>query len=211
MPRVHTLVAVGKGGIMIKNKQFIKIGEDAETILKRIPNLGHRPLANSIDLIEIEKVMKVLPEFKYPIASAGELIEKLGGHNKQFDIEGMKIVPLRMVKYMPAYYFPIFSKENFIEKMAELLRANRKPVDVPEVMTNLKQKLPKIDYPISSAEDLAEKLGPKTVYKFEGKPVTPERMVKYIPSDYFPINSEDEFHKKIIRWMITRPLLIKHE
>lgn len=184
------------------------IEADVEKIIEKLPKLKYRPLVGKTELIEIAKVMKQLPELQYPIASAGELIEKLGGPTKEvFEIEGIKVSPRRMIKYMPAYYFPIFSVENFIEKMSELTIKNRKQVNVAEEVESIRKQLPGLHYPIRSAEQLAEMLGPKTVYKFQKKEVSPERIVKRIPSDYFPIVSEDELFRKIKKLMATRPLI----
>jgi hypothetical protein len=192
---------------MSTSEQYTETGEDVEKIIERFPKLKYRPLVGRVELIEIARVMKQLPELQYPIASAGELIEKLGGSRGVFEIEGIKVSPRRMIKYMPAYYFPIFSVENFIEKVGELIIRNRKHVNIAEEVESIRKQLPRLHYPIRSAEQLAETLGQKTVYKFQNRDVSPERIVKRIPSDYFPIVSEDDFYRKIRRLMATRPLI----
>lgn len=195
-----------EGDIMSTSEHYIEA--DVEKIIQQLPKLEYRPLVGEVELIEIAKVMKQLPELQYPIASAGELIEKLGGPTKEvFEIEGIKVNPRRMIKYMPTYYFPIFSVENFIEKMSELIIRNRKHVNVVEEFESIRKQLPKLHYPIRSAEQLAEMLGHRTVYKFQNREVSPERIMKRIPSDYFPIASEDELFRKIRRLMATRPLI----
>jgi len=108
---------------------------------------------------------------------------------------------------MPAYYFPIFSKENLIEKMAEIIRINQKYIDIPKEIENLKKQLPKLKYPISSGEELVEILGEKVAYKFEKKSFNLERVVEQIPSDYFPIKSENEFYEKTARLMAIWPFV----
>lgn len=194
-----------EGDIRSSSEHYIEA--DVEKIIEELPKLKYRPLVGRAELVEIAKVVKQLPELQYPIASAGELIEKFGGPTKELEIEGIKVSPRRMMKYMPAYYFPIFSVENFIEKISELIIRNRKHVNVAEEVESIRKQLPQFQYPIRSAEELAEMLGPRTVYKFQKKDVTPERIVKRIPSDYFPIVSEDELFRKIRSLMATRSLI----
>lgn len=192
----------------ITRPEEIKI-ENLTPYLKQLPEVQYRPLVNSIEFAEIVKIFRGLPKLEYPIESAGELVEKLGGPNATHDIEGMKISPWRMVKYMPAYYFPIASVENFVEKMAELIRKNRKFVDVPKEIESIKRRLPKMKYPITSREMLLESLGSESQFQFQGKPVTPAEVIDKIPDAYFPIESEDDFLTKATILMATRPLLVK--
>jgi len=190
---------------------FDKIHKEAEKTLKKMPKLKYSPHVSPIELIEIGKVMEKLPELEYPISSAAELIEKLGGRNKRFELEGVTIIPHVFVKRMPAYYFPIFSKENFIEKMAEVLRQNRKKTnDLPKQIKDLKQKLPKLDYPIQDGDQLVSKIGDKAIHsEIMHRDVTAREMVKHIPDYYFPMVSEDDFYLKIGMLMTTRPLVTK--
>lgn len=182
---------------------------EVQALLKQLPPVRHTPLVDVADLREVVKVFAVLPPLEYPIGSASELIEKLGGPDKTFDIVGVSVDPLRMIKYMPAYYFPIISVENFIEKMAELVRNNRKLPDVPKELANLKQQLPSLHFPIASADELLKMVGPKKAYRFQGIDVLPEQMVHYIPSHFFPIHSEEDFDRKVAQLILTRPLIVK--
>lgn len=182
---------------------------DVQALLKKLPPLQYTPLVEVPDLHEVVKVFAVLPALEYPIGSAGELIEKLGGPDKTFEVVGVTVDPLRMIKYMPAHYFPIASVENFIEKMAELVRNNRKQTDVPTELESLKKQLPKLSYPISDAKALLKMVGPKKAYKFQGIAILPEQMVHYIPSHFFPIRSEEDFDKKVAQLMLTRPLIVE--
>jgi len=189
--------------------------QDPETqqLLQRIPGLKYAPLVGAADLEEILKVHPALPDLQFPIESAGELIDKLGGSDKTFEIVGVDVDPLRMIKYMPAYYFPIVSMENFIEKMAELVRQNRKQVDVPKELASIKEQireqLPNFSFPIPNAEALLKVMTRRQNFTFQGGKVDPRQAVQRIPAHYFPIESEEDFDRKIGQLMITRPLIEK--
>jgi hypothetical protein len=187
--------------------------EDLSSYLKHLPETRYRPLVNGVELREIIIVFKGLPELEYPIESGGELIEKLGGPKAVLDMEGMKIGPWRMIKYLPAYYFPIVSIENFIEKMSELIKENRKQVNVPEEIERIRKQLPDLEYPIKTREMLVKVFGKsfsaENRFQFQGGPVTIKEVTREIPDDYFPIDSEDDFIAKATRLMVSRPLLVK--
>lgn len=169
-----------------------------------------RPYVGPTEFAEVEKVLVALPAMEYPIASAGELIEKLGGDGARIPIEGVEVSPRRMVKYMPAWYFPIVDEANFIEKMAELVRLNRKPVNIPEELASLREQLPSLEFPIQNTEHLLDMVGPDTRYIFRGRPVSAREIMHRIPADVFPIDSQDDFEFKIGRLMGTRPLITGH-
>ena len=178
-------------------------------LLGRLPATRFKPLVDAADLREIVTVFAGLPELEFPIHSSAELIEKLGGTDETFEIAEVKVNPLRMIKHMPAYYFPISSIENYIEKLAELVRANRKQIDVPKEFANIKQQLPVMRFPIANVDELLQQIGRTRRYKFEGREVDAERMAKRIPPTAFPIKSEDDFYTTITRLMWTRPLIVK--
>jgi hypothetical protein len=167
-------------------------------------------LVGAADLREIVKVFASLPDLEFPINSAGEFIEKLGGSDKTLAMAGIEVDPMRMIKYMPAYYFPIPTIENFIEKLAELVRANRKQVNIPKELETIRHQLPEMRFPIENAGELVRMLGSRHRYKFQGRDVYPEEIIKRIPAEFFPVASKREFESKIIRLMAALPLIEKH-
>jgi hypothetical protein len=171
-------------------------------------SVRYAPLVAVSDLREVKQVLAVLPDLEFPINSAGELIERLGGSDQNWSLVGITVEPLRMIKYMPSYYFPVASMENLIEKMAELIRNNRKRVNVPEELARIKAQLPTLRFPIDSPEDLLNITGVKRVIRFQGGPVDPQRIMRRLPQDFFPINSEEEFDSKVAQLMVTRPLIV---
>jgi hypothetical protein len=183
---------------------------EAEELRKRLPAMSYSPLVGPTDLREIVKVFDNLPDLEYPINSAGELIEKMGGSQRSIGIDGAEVDPMRMIKFMPAYYFPITSVENFIEKMAELIRDNRMKVDVPTELASLQRQLPRLDYPIESRDELVEKLSAARTLTFQGHKVDPRKVLdKVRDPDLFPIRSQDDFDQKIAQLMSTRELIVK--
>jgi len=176
--------------------------------IQRLGKVKYVPLIDIVDLYEIEKIFPAIPTIEYPVNSAAELIEKLGGSGHLLNIAELKVDPLRMIKYMPAYYFPIASIENFIEKMAELIHANRKKVDGPKELENIKKQLPNLNFPIKNAEELHRQIGDKD-YQFQGRKVNVKEMILHIPQEMFPMNSQLDFDSKIFRIMVFRPLIVK--
>lgn len=182
---------------------------EAQRLFERLRLGQHKPLVGAADLQEIVKVMDALPELEFPIHSAGELIEKLGGSERTLEIAEVPVNSVRMLKYMPAYYFPISSIENFVEKMAELIRANRKRIDIPKELTDVKRQLPRMRFPIANADELFQALGSKESYRFQGNKANTREMIRRIPEGLFPIESQDDFDDKISQLMATRPLIAK--
>jgi hypothetical protein len=176
--------------------------------IQRLGKVKYVPLIDIVDLYEIEKIFPAIPTIEYPVNSAAELIEKLGGSGHLLNIAELKVDPLRMIKYMPAYYFPIASIENFIEKMAELIHANRKKVEGPKELENIKKQLPNLNFPIKNAEELHRQIGDKD-YQFRGRKVNVKEMILHIPQEMFPMNSQLDFDSKIFRIMVFRPLIVK--
>jgi hypothetical protein len=191
------------------NRFDVRFDPEAQEILKRFAAVEFPPLVGVSDLRELEKVFRGLPELQFPINSAGELIEKLGGSEKMLEIEGVEVNLLRMIKYMPAYYFPIASMENFIEKMAELVRANRKKVDTPRVLENIRGQMPEMKYPVPNAKEFLKRLGPERTHRFLGVEVDPKELLQRVPADFFPLRSQRDFEQKVIHLLATRPLIVK--
>jgi hypothetical protein len=176
-------------------------------LLKQLPETKVTPLVGADELREIVEVMKGVPRLSFPINSAGELMAAIGDH--QVRVVGMDVDPFRMVKYMPAYYFPIASMENFLEKLAELVRANRKVSDVPAELTGLKKQLPPLRYPIANADDLLKAVAPRTSIRFQGVTVQPASMRRYLVPELFPIQNEADFDRKVGHLITSRPLITR--
>lgn len=187
----------------------IRNSRQVQEILKRLPGLKHQPLVGAADLEEIEKVFQALPPLDFPINSAGELIDKLGGPDQMLKLADTEVNPMRMIKYMPAYYFPIASMENLIEKMAEMIRQNRKQVDIPRALEDLRRQLPRINYPINDAAAFMHMIGRRGQYRFMGTDIKPAELLKRVPSGFFPLQSQEDLERKVI-WLLRRqPLIVK--
>jgi hypothetical protein len=183
---------------------------EAIELRKRLPDMRFTPLVGATDLREIVKVFENLPNLVYPINSAGELIEQLGGGEKMLNIAGAEVDLLLIIKRMPAYYFPVASSENFVEKMADLIRANRKQTDVPTQLMWIKRQLPPLDFPIESSEQLLKALGDRQSIVFQGNDVDAREILERIhkPS-LFPIESQEDFDRKVAGLMAARELIVK--
>jgi hypothetical protein len=192
------------------NRLDTRNDEEVKRLLQKLPPLQYTPLIGAPDLQEVAKVFEGLPELQYPINSASELIEKLGGADRKLNIVEMEVDPVRMIKYMPAYYFPIVSPENFIEKMGELIRVNRKQVDVNEELAHVKRQLSGLKFPIDDpAHLLRQVMSHGKRFTFQGGRVDPRQIMDRIPPYVFPIQSQEDFDNKISALMLNRPLLVK--
>ncbi|MBF9255000.1 hypothetical protein I2I11_16975 [Pontibacter sp. 172403-2] len=178
-------------------------------IVQRIAHVNYIPLVHEHDMLEIEKVFRSIPSLDFPINSAAELIEKLGGSGKEYTIAEVNVDPMRMIKYMPSYYFPIASIENFIEKLADLIRDNRKQVDVPREMESIRRYVAHLQFPIRSAEELSRQMNENEQYAFQGRYVNAREMIKKIPEEVFPFESPEDFEMKIMSVMVNRPLIVR--
>jgi hypothetical protein len=181
----------------------------ANELLEKLPRVQHAPLVGASDLREIVKVFSALPKLEFPIDSAGALVEKLGRSGQMLNIVGVEVDPVRMIKYMPAYYFPIVSVENFIEKMAELIRANRKKTDVHKALADVKGQLPTLRFPISNRDELLKAFDSKKSLKFLGQSIDPKEMIARVHSSFFPLNSQEDFDKKVAQLIASRELIAK--
>lgn len=181
---------------------------EAKELRQKLPAMRYAPMAGATDLREIVRIFDGLPDLEYPIESAGELVERLGGGEKPLQMAGMD-VDLLLIKRMPAYYFAIAGVENFVEKMAELLRANRKVTDVPNELGLLKRQLPKLRFPIEDEDHLLEALGNATTVVFQGRVIEARDALGRIhrPS-LFPIRSQEDFDRKVAGLMGARDLVV---
>lgn len=180
---------------------------EVRALLGDFPPLQHLPLVGKADLAEARKVFRVLPALDYPIVSAGQLLDLLGGADARLEIEGVSVDPARMIKYVPASFFPIVGPENLLEKMAELIRAHRKQVKVYEELTRIKRQLPGLRFPVGSADELLGQIGSRQSIRFQGGAVLPRKVMERVPDSIFPIESEEDFDRKIGHLMLTRPLI----
>jgi hypothetical protein len=93
----------------------INFGKDEIKELKKI--LARNPAAQNA--LEAHALLSELGDsLRYPINSSGELMKQLVG--KKLDIGDQPINAEQYIKKVPKFYFPIASKEDFIEKMDEI-------------------------------------------------------------------------------------------
>jgi len=184
-------------------------GSPAEELLSPFRDAAHKPFVQLEDLRETRLVLDALPRLEFPINSAGELVDKLNRAGGQLQIVGLAVDPAFMVGRVPPHYFPIASLENFAEKIADLIRQNRKKVNVTEELKGVKSQLPKkMRFPIANVEELVEQLGAKKAYKYRGGSVEPGEIADRIPREIFPIASEKDFDLKISALMANEPLIV---
>ncbi len=181
---------------------------DSPALRKIIDGLSSRPLVNDFDASELAAIFEALPELKFPVTSAGHLLDQLAGH--RLVVHRIELDPARMAKYVPAHYFPIWSYDNLIEKMAELVRANRPVVDTEAEVKALRRQIPALKYPIKSANDLIQALGTTRTYRFLGGAVDVKQAVSHIPDKLFPIDSDKDLDLKLAYLINRRPLIVGH-
>jgi hypothetical protein len=188
---------------------WAKPDKHSKKLFARLPESRHRPLLRRPDLDEIVRVFDVIPgPLEYPINSAGELIEKLGGPGTTFRLDDVEMDPLYLVKAMPAYYFPIADAANFAEKMAELIRLNRK-ASTPEEADEIVGRLD-LGFPIADRDGLASALdGQRVVWR--GEELDPKEWIDRVPDSAFPIESHDDLRAKTMMLLTTRPIVVGEE
>jgi hypothetical protein len=169
---------------------------------KQLPDMRYRPLIDETRFPEVVYILKTLPKLEYPIQSAGELLSKYAP--AKFEIAGRTFDPAKAIALMPASYFPIASVENFAEKIGELLKTRRKRAFVSAELRAIKNQMPALRFPITSARDLAEHAEPGRRYFFRGREVNPSRAASRIPRTMFPIVSQRDFDRKISALIASR-------
>ena len=179
---------------------------DYADALSRLKQVKLRPLVAPSELAEIGLVMEALPDLEFPIGSAGELLDQIG-EDRRLEVVGLKTDPARMIKYMPAYYFPVSSYENFVEKMAELIRLNRRDFDSEKVREKIREKAREIEFPIKHRDALMRALKETPVFNVAGRKMDTAAVVKDLPDDFFPIESHDDLEVKGLRHLRGRPLI----
>jgi len=176
--------------------------------ISRLRHVKLRPLVGPRELDELAVVTDALPELRFPINSAGELVDQIGA-DKTLPVLGMAVDPIRMIKYMPAYYFPIASYENLIEKMAELLRANRREVDEEKYVAKMKVKMRRVRFPITSPEEMERALGDTPEFNVNGRKMNTKQTIGALPRDFFPVRDQHDLASKAMRYLRSRPLIEK--
>jgi hypothetical protein len=191
---------------MTMSKLDVRKHPDYSKTIGRIRNVKLRPLVGPRDLDEVAAITDVLPDLTFPINSAGELLDQL---DETLPIMGMSVDPVRMIMYMPAHYFPVVSYENFVEKVAELIRANRRQVDTPKTVRKIKEKMRGVKFPIETPEELQRALGDTPHFNVGRRKMDTRRTVGEVPPDFFPIHDQKDLEVKAIRYLRSRPLIEK--
>ena len=169
--------------------------------------LATTPLIGASDLDDLTRVVDALPPLDFPIDSTGELIDKLGGTTATLDAAG---VPLRvglLVKRLTARDFPISSMENFVEKIAELLRKNRVRYDIPKELKRIHGSIGRLAFPIENHADLVRRAGEMKQVTIEGRKMDAKEAVRFIPDHAFPIKSKEDFDNKVTLIIQSRPIV----
>lgn|GEM_PF-1849242 len=185
--------------------------EEAEGLWGRMPPVRQRPLVSSVDLREIVRVFEALPTLRYPIDTAADLLEQLGGEDATVQLAGIDVRVARMIGYLRAYYFPISSVENFIEKLAEVIRTNRPSVDISTEVPKLKQSLGDLKYPIADSADLARQSGGEDGVAFRRIDGKTAPLLTQMPEEFFPVESEEDLDRSLALALLSRPLISPHE
>ena len=171
-----------------------------------LPKMKGRPYVDVLDLSEVGIVTSALPNLTFPINSAGELLDALGPE-PNIEMVGREVDPVRMIKYMPAYYFPIVSQENFVEKLAELIRGNRHQSTAEEHSRLLRSKLPKIEFPIESADHLGRHIEQVGEFPLGDRRVKANDALKMLPPHLFPIRDQEDLERKTLNFFNSQPLI----
>ena len=182
----------------------------AKSMLKQIPAKRYG-LIRSKELADIVEIFKGLPELQYPINSAGDLIEKLGGPDVHIDIFGVPAKASQLGKAMPSGYFPIASLENLVEKMAKLLRRNKRRVNLSKELGRIRPHLPKFRFPLQNVDELLQafksveslpaispRLPAHHMQTVDGAKIR-EWITRNMQASVFPIQTEEELYSKAMR------------
>jgi hypothetical protein len=172
-------------------------------MLRKLPAQRYRPFVTPANLRDVVAIFAEFPPLLYPINSAGELIEKLGGQYTIINVFNIPIKLTRIVKAMPAHYYPIASTENFVEKMAELLHQNLQGVRLSKALGKVRRQLPKMQFPINSGDELLS-MFPTEFSIVVGRRIFSSSQIKwwvdrYLDSNMFPIRSEEALYGKAQR------------
>jgi hypothetical protein len=184
---------------------------EEDELIRRLPRLRRRPRLDIEELRETVAVFEALPEFRYPIESFTDLMDKLGGPEATVTIVGVRARVVDLEGRIAANYFPIGSADDFVAKVGELIARNRKKVaDPPAEFQRIRRQLPDLPYPIADRAALRRALGDMQI-RFGRSTRTAEQVAGDVPDGYFPIRSEDDLRRKALRLMVKRPLLTRHD
>ena len=78
--------------------------------------LRHHPDLN--DIYQVARLLKSRAQF--PLNSAADVEEALGGHAATFEFAGQAIPVTEIRNMVPAYYFPIATEDDLVAKIADL-------------------------------------------------------------------------------------------
>lgn len=182
-----------------------------QDLLQELPLMANPPLVTEADLREIVKIKPILGHLQFPLNSAGQMLNQLGGPTATFNVDGVQVSPARMIKYLPGSFFPVSSMESLVEKLAGVMRENRKQVDTVQELKHLRTELPQIQYPVQNRNELAQKIGPNKVIRVMGRNHRVVDSVSAVTDDMFPITSQSDLERKIAYLMRNRPLIRPHE
>jgi hypothetical protein len=183
-------------------------------LLKQLPARSYALALGAVDTRRVIRIFSALPPLQYPINSAGELIEKLGGRDASLTIAGRTVRPGQIVGKLPAYYFPIASFENFAEKIAGAIRAKRSGAKASATTRSsvriaastrprsteidaLRAQLPPLQFPIRDADVLIDALKAGGPYRFRNRTIAPHTLKALLPANMFPIASMHEFLSRV--------------
>jgi hypothetical protein len=190
------------------------------TSVRHLPAHDYTPLLGEVDATRIAQIFSALPPLKYPINSAGELREKLGGLSATLTISGRSFKPAQLLTRLEAHYFPIASFENFAEKIAHVIRTKgamtastssaKTAVKVampsrPSEIDRFRKDLAVLRFPIRNADELVHQLEGQGTYQFRGRQIHPRSVKALIPARLFPIESLDSFVGSIEKLIRARP------
>jgi hypothetical protein len=178
---------------------------------KELGPMRHQPLVARKRLNDVRALVADMPALAYPIHSAGELLEMLGGKSRVIDIFGVPMYASRLIKGMPAHYFPIVSPDNFAEKIAELLNISRRTVVLVKELGRIRPHLPDLPFPLHGVDDVL-----KAFASVDSLPASSPRLpqghqtivsqseirtwiIDNMTPDLFPIHTEEELYEKALR------------
>lgn len=176
--------------------------------LGRLPAIN-RPLVGAAELDELNTVVSALPRLRFPIDSAGDLIDQLG-EGEPIIVFDVTIDPARMIKYMPSYYFPVSNYDNLIEKMAQLLRENRRIVDESKYSKKIHEKSSAVEFPIENIDELRPLIGNRDRFNIGGRWIDVENVLSKLPDNFFPVADEQDLERKSIDFLRHQPLIEPH-
>jgi len=171
-----------------------------------IPGLKSPPVLKGIALQAVGTVVAAVPRLRFPLNSAAELMEQLGGRGTTVNIAGRILSVETVLGQVPSHYFPIASMDNFVEKIAGLIRrARNQRLRLKRAFASVKRQIhekgPGLHFPITSAEHLKKSLGPISRVVVANRSIVPSLAVSRIPQSYYPITSKADFNRKIWKLM----------